>query len=306
MALHSFYVSFGRVIAAVLAVALLALAASPADAQFKRVDRTIKVGKLDRSYHAFIPESAGNGREISVLFAFHPLFGSGEGMIDQMAIHRVSGADNFIVVYPEGFRRSWNTLDCCGPAMRRNIDDIGFVKAMLEDLKQFGNISASRNFAAGFSNGFAFSQELACQLPDRFAAIAGGGAMRDTTRACSGAKPISVFVMHGQQDPLSPFDGRKGSPDTGATEVSMATVEAFWSRINRCGNARTVTKLGDVACSSHTGCSSGTEVTICLVPGMGHWWPGTSGKRMTERKLGPARGDLNGSAEVVSFFRSKL
>lgn len=305
-ALYARINSFPRILT-VLTALFLVLLSAPAEAQFKKIDRSIKVGKLDRSYTAFVPASASNGKEISVLFAFHPGFGTAEAFIDQIKIHQAPGAGDFIVVYPDGFRRSWNSGDCCGPALRRNIDDVAFVKAMFEDLKQFGKISQSRNFATGFSNGFAFSQQLACSLPDRFAAIAGGGGVKDPARGCGGAKSISVFIMHGLADEYSPYSGGESVLEKAGNRVSVSTIEDFWQRTGRCGGTRTVTKLGGVSCTSHTGCTGGNEVTLCPIPDMGHWWPGHEPRRASaERKLGPSRGDLDGSAEVVKFFRSKL
>jgi polyhydroxybutyrate depolymerase len=290
-----------------LLVLALVLIAGLAEARVEKVERKLKVGNLERSYIAFVPDGARTAREVPVLFAFHPGFGTASAFVDQVKIHQAPGAADFIVVYPDGFRRSWNSGDCCGPAQRRNIDDVAFVKAMFEDLKQFGNISPSRNFATGFSNGFAFSQQLACSMPDRFAAIAGGGGVKDPSRGCGGAQPISVLIMHGLIDEYSPYAGGESVLEKAGYRVSVATLEDFWSRTSRCSATRTVSKLGGISCTSHTGCASGTEVTICPIPELGHWWPGHTPRRdAAERTLGPARGDLDGSAEVVRFFRSKL
>jgi len=284
----------------------IVIASGAAQAQTQKIERKLKVGGLDRSYIAYIPEKARSGREISVLFAFHAGFGTIQSFSRASNIHATPGASDFIVVYPEGFRRTWNSGDCCGPAQRRGIDDVAFVRAMLEDLKQFGNISASRNFATGFSNGFAFSQHLACNLPDRFAAIAGGGGVKDTSKGCSGAKPISVMIMHGLEDTYSPFDGGQSVVESAGYRVSIPSIEQFWSRVNRCGGTRSASKLDGISCRVSTGCAGGTEVVVCPIPGLGHWWPGQQGRPIGERKLGASRGDLNGSAAVVRFFKSKL
>jgi polyhydroxybutyrate depolymerase len=285
----------------------LTLLASVADARVEKVERKIKVGSLDLTYTAYVPDGARSAGEVSVLFAFHAGFGTSSSFAEKARIHLAPGAQDFIVVYPEGFRRTWNSGDCCGPAQRRNIDDIAFVKAMFEDLKQFGNISQTRNFATGFSNGFAFSQQLACSLPDRFTAIAGGGGVKDTARGCSGPKPISVMIMHGTVDEYSPFSGGESVVDSAGYRVSAPSVAEFWKSVGRCSSTRTVTMLDKISCTSHTGCSGGAEVVLCPIPEMGHWWPGDAPRlAVGERKFGPARGDLDGAAAVVRFFRSKL
>ena len=56
-------------------------------------------------------------------------------------------------------------------------DDVGFVRAMLDDVESGASIDAARIYATGFSNGANFTARLAVELSDRFAAAAwvGGG-----------------------------------------------------------------------------------------------------------------------------------
>jgi hypothetical protein len=37
----------------------------------------------------------------------------------------------FVLVAPEGVERSWSAKHCCGAALKRNLDDVGFLKARL-------------------------------------------------------------------------------------------------------------------------------------------------------------------------------
>ncbi len=294
---------------AILAAVAVTTAPTPAQAKFELVERKIKVGNRERSYRAYIPDRVRAGRETSVIFAFHPALGSGKGFVDQANLHRASGAEDFIIVYPEGFRRTWNGGDCCGPAQRRKIDDLGFVKAMFQDLENFGPISKSRNFAAGFSNGWVMSQQVACQMPDRFRAIAGGGAVKQDLSGCGRGSAVSIFIMHGLEDTIAPYQGGKSSLNKtgrGAELPSVAQMANFWKGANNCGSKSSSSRLPGASCESFKGCSGGAEVTVCAVPNMGHWWPGHGGGRKGEKTFGPSRGDLNGAGAAISFFRSKL
>lgn len=84
----------------------------------------------------------------------------------------------FIVVYPYGTGRMENQLltfnggECCGYAMQNDVDDAGFVRALLDDLASVTLIDPLRVFATGLSNGGIMSHHVAAELADRIAAIA--------------------------------------------------------------------------------------------------------------------------------------
>ena len=64
----------------------------------------------------------------------------------------------FIVVYPSGTGRtpaalSWNGGNCCGFAMEKKIDDVAFIRAVLDDLEKVVKVDPRRVHAAGMSNG---------------------------------------------------------------------------------------------------------------------------------------------------------
>ena len=46
---------------------------------------------------------------------------------------------------------NWNAGGCCGDAMRSSIDDVGFTRALLDDLGHRAHFDRSRVYATGFS-----------------------------------------------------------------------------------------------------------------------------------------------------------
>ena len=94
--------------------------------------------------------------------------------------------------------------------MRNNVDDVGFTRALLDDLAKVANVDAKRVFATGISNGGIMCYRLAAELSDRIAAIApvarndGNGDLQPQT-ACVG----DALSRHGRQ--VSAVQGRKGS-----------------------------------------------------------------------------------------------
>ena len=82
---------------------------------------------------------------------------------------------------------TWNAWNCCGYALKNGIDDVDFIRALIEGLQKRYAIDSKRMFATGLSNGAMMSYRLACELSDKIAAIApvAGGMNTDTCRPIS-------------------------------------------------------------------------------------------------------------------------
>src|SRR4029453_13636739 len=78
----------------------------------------------------------------------------------------VSDREGFVVVYPDGWRNAWNANICCGNG---EIDDVGFIRAVVAAVSAETNVDASRVYATGLSNGGAMSQRLARDAANLFA-----------------------------------------------------------------------------------------------------------------------------------------
>ena len=67
-----------------------------------------------------------------------------------------------IVVLPEGYQFSWNAGVCCGAAVTKQIDDLGFLQRLLSIIQhQFGD-QTRPVYVVGFSNGGFMALRLAC------------------------------------------------------------------------------------------------------------------------------------------------
>jgi polyhydroxybutyrate depolymerase len=140
--------------------------------------RTLWVGDLDRRYRIYIPAKYDASKPTPVVLVYHGGGGNPEGMIKLCGVNAKSDQAGFIVVYPFGTGRfedsllTFNGGECCGYAMQNNVDDVGFTRALLDDLEGIVNVDKDRVFATGLSNGGIMSHYLASELSDRIAAIA--------------------------------------------------------------------------------------------------------------------------------------
>jgi len=80
----------------------------------------------------------------------------------------------FIVVYSQGAGSAltWNAGHCCEVALEQNVDDVGFIRALIMEFGSNPRIDQKRIYAPGLSYGGAMVHKLGAELSDQFAAIA--------------------------------------------------------------------------------------------------------------------------------------
>src|SRR6185503_16612365 len=79
--------------------------------------------------------------------------GSGNQQRNLSGWAAVADREGFIMVYPNGSSNAWNVGRCCPPAADQGVDDVAFVRAVIERLKVDACIDEKRIFASGCSNG---------------------------------------------------------------------------------------------------------------------------------------------------------
>ena len=110
--------------------------------------------------------------------------------------------EHFIVAYPQAFERSWADGRNDTSAEKQGVDDVGFAKAVIEDITTKQTLDRSRVFATGLSNGAIFIHRLACEAADTFAAIAPvlGAVAKITAASCRPRLPVAVVAVQGRAD----------------------------------------------------------------------------------------------------------
>lgn len=265
-----------RFAAAAFATALAALVAvgPPAHAQdFQAEPDTIFAGGLQRTYLVHVPPALS--RPAPLVLVFHGGGGQPEGMMRSSRMNDISDRAHFIVVYPAGVRRmrggTWNigTSDSPGSA-----DDIGFIRAILQEMERRYPIDPRRIYATGESMGGVFSYRLACEMSETLAAIAPIAASMDDP-GCRPRSPVAVFHVHGTTDQVIPLNGGIG-PITpyGRTWPPPERGISFWTRFDGCAATASVSADGpETTCRTYQGCRAPVE--FCLINGGGHAWPGS-------------------------------
>jgi polyhydroxybutyrate depolymerase len=273
--------------------------------------RSLKVGELDRRYLVHVPAKYDAKRPTPVVLAFHGGGGNAEGMVKFCGLNDKSDTAGFIVVYPSGTGRfekllTFNGGNCCGHAMNNNVDDVAFVRSLLDDLATVVNVDAKRVFATGMSNGGIISYRLASELADRIAAIAPvGGPMG--TETCRPTRPVSVMHFHGTKDENAPFQGGKGKGPSGTIFYSVEHSLSAWIKANGCPKEPVVTSLPNkaddgmrVTQKTYGPGKAGAEVVLIEIDGGGHTWPGQDPR---VKFLGESTKDISANDLMWEFFQ---
>jgi polyhydroxybutyrate depolymerase len=162
---------------------------------------------IERTYILHIPTGCDAAHPTPLVLAFHGLTLNAEDMIRISGLSEQADTSGFIVAYPNGTgeNSSWNAGRCCGEAAKNRVDDVGFVRALIDELAAMTNIDLHRVYATGFSNGAIFVYSLACKLSDRIAAIGPVSATQilDDQQDCHSSRSVPVIHFHGTADRLN-------------------------------------------------------------------------------------------------------
>jgi polyhydroxybutyrate depolymerase len=287
----------------VLATLLAAGALAPGDHT-----RTVQHAGRTRSYIVHVPPKYA-GQPTPVVLVFHGALMDAAMTAGFTGLSEKADREGFLAVYPNGTgwlnMLTWNGGDCCGYAMQYKVDDVGFTRALLDDLAQVAAVDAKRVYATGMSNGAILCYRLASELSDRIAAIAPvSGPMGTPT--CNPQRPVPVMHFHGTADTFAPFRGGKGPESITQTDfISVEHTIQAWVRADGCPEMPVVAdmpkKVDDgtrVERKTYGPGKDGSEVVLFVIHGGGHTWPG----RDTVRFLGATTHNINANDLMWEFF----
>ena len=265
--------------------------------------RNLVYAGIERSYVLHVPTGYDASRPTPLVLAFHGIGLNAEEMIRISGLSKQADISGFIVAYPNGTgeNKSWNGGHCCGEAAKNNVDDVGFVRALIDELAALINIDPGRVYATGFSNGAIMVYRLACELSDRIAAIGPVSATQilDDQQACQPTRSVPVIHFHGTADRLNPYAG--GATQAGFQFVSVDDAIQFWVKKNGCSTQVQRTEAGSIVHDLYASCSQNSAVELYTIQDGEHAWPG--GEAVSPQ-VGEPTMEISATSLMWEFFDS--
>ena len=267
--------------------------------------KSINVHGVERQYLLHLPPSyERSSGKLSLVLFFHGGKSKAERMDRLTGFNAEADENNFVIVYPKGINERWN--DGRGSELA-TADDIGFVRALIDQLVQDYRIDPARVYATGISNGAILSHCLACELSDKITAIASVAGTMPTNVAqnCRPSRPVAVLMIHGTKDPLILWEGGTGNKkgQIGGSTLSVTETIQFWASKNGCDTTPQSTPVRDLVEDGTTTTREEycPKVVLYKVIDGGHTWPGGR-QYLPETIIGKTSQDFDATKLIWEFF----
>ncbi|OBK16683.1 extracellular catalytic domain type 1 short-chain-length polyhydroxyalkanoate depolymerase [Mycobacterium asiaticum] len=261
-------------------------------------------GGLNRTYLVHVPP----GPPVGLVLNLHGGGGTGAGQRGLSNFNSIADANGFLVVYPDGYDKSWADGRGAAPADRKRLDDVGFLVSLVNKMRGDYNVPAGHVFATGMSNGGFMSNRLACDRADIFAAVAPVSGTLGVGVGCNPSRPVSVLDAHGTGDSVVPYNGGTVRGRGGLSRaISVNSMLDRWRAVDRCQGDPTSQELPNVGDGTvvrrfeSQSCADNTEVVLYRIEKGGHTWPG--GKQyLPKAVIGSTTRAFDGSEVIAEFF----
>jgi polyhydroxybutyrate depolymerase len=251
------------------------------------VRNVLNTGGEERDYFVYRPATAAS-KKLPLMIVLHGGLGNAKSIEHNTSLDAMADSGQFVAAYPNGTggrfafmqdKRTWNAGACCGQAQKINVDDVQFIRMMIDDIERKYAIDGTRIYVVGLSNGAMMAYRLACEIPDKIAAIVSVSGTLSIDR-CEGANNVAVLEIHGDQDTVVPIGGGQGSGPSNVVFRSVRDSLDILMKTRQC-QAPSHTSSGGIEKTIYS-CSRGAPVQLAVNVGGTHDWPGGSGSRRND------------------------
>jgi polyhydroxybutyrate depolymerase len=253
----------------------------------------MEFGGVQYGYIVHLPPSYDGTKRTPLVLNWHGYTSNAAQQQAFSVMDPVSDEDGFIVVYPNSPDNSWNAGTCCA-FNAPNRDDIGFARALVDQISSQACVDSKRIYTTGMSNGAFMSYRLACEAADLFAASA-PVAGKIGVPGCAPTRPVPLTAFHGTADGLVAYDTGALSADN----MSVPDTVKHFADLDGCKKGPDQSyQNGTVTCQKWSECDGNVSVELCTAEGEGHCWPGQPGC-----PFGAATTDVDASRRIADFFK---
>lgn len=230
----------------------------------------------------YVPSNYKN-KEMPLIVNLHGLGGNAKQQADDLQrLETLANQEGFIVVYPSASKYigipTWNILE---GILSPNVDDVGYIKELVEDVSKKICIDKKRVYVTGVSNGGAMTNRLACEASDIFAAASPVASYitDGISNVCASTlkHPMPILFYHGTGDSVVKYErGEKAFNMWASSTLNNCKKETSYPTLykdTRTDDTSETKNTLDSYCITYT-CANNTQTTMCTLDTMDHCWPG--------------------------------
>lgn len=225
---------------------------------------------MDRPSKVFLPDNYDHGQRYPLVVLLHGYRVTPAVQDVYLGMSQRVNERGFILTTPSGTLnpenlRFWNAYWCCD-FHGQQIDDVGYLSALVDEAKRRFNIDEQRVYFIGHSNGGFMSYRMACEVDGITAIVSIAGSGSNDPVACD-VGAVSVLQVHGTADATILYDGAAGQ------YPSAAEMTRRWAEHNGCdpqpqqGEPLDITTVAGAETTTQTwsGCDDDTTVQLWAI-----------------------------------------
>ena len=226
-----------------------------------------------------VPESYSASEAHPLIILLHGYTSSGRSQDSYFQVSDLADDYGFLFAAPDGVRepsgdenRFWNASDACCNFFGLEVDDSGYIRSIIDEMKQRYNVDENRVFLIGHSNGGFMSFRMAYEHSDAVAAIASLAGANHVEQREAPENPVHILQIHGTNDETIGYQG--GDIQDNRYPSALQSVRR-WANYNGCSQSGVGRELRDLEASLpghesgvlkfEVGCKSGGSAELWTI-----------------------------------------
>ena len=225
----------------------------------------VKVGTSTRKTLTYVPKNVE--KSPALVISLHGMNQDPEYQQKQTQWNALADTEGFIVTYPLGNNRMWDT---------GGTGDVKFVEAIMKDMELKHNVDKNRIYLSGFSMGSWLGYHCLETLGDKIAAF-GPVSGVDIGKQPKANRKVSIMHIHGTGDDVFKYTGDPSHMAGGYPSIEEYVKK--WAAYEGCdaSNPQVIRpypagSTGPKATRTiYNNVNDGVEVNLIAIDGKGHW-----------------------------------
>jgi polyhydroxybutyrate depolymerase len=244
-----------------------------------------------RKYLVYSPMNAKGHRKRPLVLFLHGAGGTAQRAMENYGWLSKAKEESFIVAFPQAlplhlelpsdFKTNPNVWNNGSKFSQQSVDDILFLRKVIEDISKRYRVDSKRIYVTGFSNGASMAFRVGIDLSDIVAAIAPvSGPL--WIKNPQPKRRMSALLITGADDPLNPLTGEI-NPNGMITPPMIDSVITWAGLLGFDASDRKVEEANGVKTIQYGPDIDELTAIFMVIAEQGHEWPG--GKRTLSKGI---------------------